>query len=279
MSEVTQSDTVGPRPPDGDWLGTPFLRFTREGPFAICTVDRPQARNAMTPAMYFGIGYAVNRVNSDNDLAGLIITGTSDVFAPGGDLGGGGIDHWIDFGSTLSMEAVLPFDALRTSAKPVVSAVNGLCQGGGLMIAMCNDIAVVSDRATFRVPELFRGIADTYYSQMLARVIGPVRTRDLMLTGRVLSAEEAVDWGLVARVVPHDELMDSARDVLAQCCRTAPTARGVVKASLDNYLGLNDRIGMRSSLRAPEAAEGFRAFKERRSPGWVHHDLQLTGRL
>ncbi|MGB9249908.1 MAG: enoyl-CoA hydratase/isomerase family protein [Mycobacterium sp.] len=279
MSEVTQSDTVGPRPPDGDWLGTPFLRFTREGPFAICTLDRPQARNAMTPAMYFGIGYAVNRVNSDNDLAGLIITGTGDVFAPGGDLGGGGIDHWIDFGSTLSIEAVLPFDALRTSAKPVVSAVNGLCQGGGLMIAMCNDIAVVSDRATFRVPELFRGIADTYYSQMLARVIGPVRTRDLMLTGRVLSAEEAVDWGLVARVVPHDELMDSARDVLAQSCRTAPTARGVVKASLDNYLGLNDRIGMRSSLRAPEAVEGFRAFKERRSPGWVHRDLQLAGRL
>ena len=195
MSEVTRSDTVDPRPPDGDWLGTPFLRFTREGPFAICTLDRPQARNAMTPAMYFRIGYAVNRVNSDNDLVGLIITGTGDVFAPGGDLGGGGIDHWIDFGSTLSMEAVLPFDALRTSAKPVVSAVNGLCQGGGLMIAMCNDIAVVSDRATFRVPELFRGIADTYYSQMLARVIGPVRTRDLILTGRVLSAEEAVDWG------------------------------------------------------------------------------------
>ena len=85
--------------------------------------------------------------------------------------------------------------------------------------------------------------------------------------------------GLVARVVPHDELMDSAREVLAQCCRTAPTARGVVKASLDNYLGLNDRIGMRSSLRAPEAAEGFRAFKERRSPSWVHPDLQLAGRL
>ena len=195
MSEATQSDMVGPRPPDGDWLGTPFLSFTREGPFAICTLDRPQARNAMTPAMYFGIGFAVNRVNSDNDLAGLIITGTGDVFAPGGDLGGGGVDHWMDFGSTLSMEAVLPFDTLRTSAKPVVSAVNGLCQGGGLMIAMCNDMAVVSDRATFRVPELFRGIADTYYSQMLARVIGPVRTRDLMLTGRVLSAEEAVNWG------------------------------------------------------------------------------------
>jgi enoyl-CoA hydratase len=279
MTENQHPDRTQPRPPDGDWLGTPFLSFTREGPFAICTVDRPQARNALTSAMYFGIGYAVNHVNADDSLAGLILTGTSDVFAPGGDLGGGGVDHWMNLGSTLSMDAVLPFDTLRTSAKPVVSAVNGLCQGGGLMIAMCSDMAIVSDRATFRVPELFRGIADTYYSHMLARIIGPVRTRDLMFTGRVLSAEEAIDWGLVARAVPHDELMDAASDVVAQCCRTAPGARGVVKAGLDSYLGLNDRMAMRASLRAPEAAEGFRAFKERRSPSWVHPDLQLPGRL
>ena len=56
--------TDSPRPPDGDWLGTPYLRFTREGPFAICTLDRPEARNAMTPAMYFGIKYAVTHVGS-----------------------------------------------------------------------------------------------------------------------------------------------------------------------------------------------------------------------
>lgn len=278
MSVDTLSQS-SPRPPDGDWLGTPFLKFTRERPFAVCTLDRPQARNAMTSAMYFGIGYAVNRVSADDDLAGLIITGAGDVFAPGGDLSGGGVDHWMDFGATLSMEAVLPYDALRTAAKPVVAAVNGLCQAGGLMIAMCSDMAVVSDRATFRVPELFRGIADTGFSQMLARLIGPVRTRDLMLTGRTLSAEEAVDWGLVARLVPHEDLMDGAREVLAQCCRTAPTARGVVKSSLDTYLGLNDRMAMRASLRAPEAVEGFMAFKERRSPSWVHPDLQQPGRL
>ena len=79
--------------------------------------------------------------------------------------------------------------------------------------------------------------------------------------------------------VPHDELMDSARDVLAQCCRTAPAARAVVKASLDNYICLFDRIGMTSSLGAAESIEGFMAFKERRSPSWVHPDLQLDGRL
>src|SRR5579875_1292765 len=89
--EAHMSDSLngGPRPPDGDWLGTPFLRFERQGAFAICTLDRPKARNAMTPAMYFGIRYAVTRVNADPDLAGLLITGTGDVFAPGGDLGGG----------------------------------------------------------------------------------------------------------------------------------------------------------------------------------------------
>lgn len=269
---------ASPRPPEGDWLGTPFLTLRREGPFAVCTIDRPEARNALTPAMYFGLRYAVGRVNEDPGLAGLLITGTGDVFAPGGDMGGGGADDWITFGSALGMD-ITPFDSLRTSVKPVVSAVNGLCQGGGLQIALCSDIAVVSERATFRVPELFRGYADTYYSQMLARLIGPVRTRDLMFTGRVLTAQEALDWGMVARVVPHEELLHTAREVLAQCSRAAPGARAVIKSSLDAYLGLYDRIGMTTSLQSPEAVEGVRAFKERRSPNWVHPELRSDGRL
>src|SRR6478752_5940084 len=277
MTESTAAHQE-PRPPEGDWLGTKFLRFDRESPFGICTLDRPQARNAMTPAMYFGIKYAVKHVDADPDLAGLLITGAGDVFAPGGDMGGGGEDNWLTFGSALGMDA-LPFDTLRQSSKPVVAAVNGLCQGGGLQIALCADIAVVSDRATFRVPELYRGIADTYYSHMLARLIGPVRTRDLMFTGRTLSAQEALDWGMVARVVPHDELLGVAREVLGQCCRTAPGARTVIKSSLDDYIGLYDRIGMQSSLGAPESIEGFMAFKERRSPNWVHPALKLDGRL
>ena len=268
-----------PRPPEGDWLGTPFLTLRREGPFAVVTLDRPEARNAMTPAMYFGIRYAIGLVEGDDNLAGLLITGTGDVFAPGGDLGGGdGSDNWLTFGSALAMD-VTPFESLRQSVKPVVSAVNGLCQGGGLQIALCSDMAVVSDRATFRVPELYRGIADTYYSQMLARLIGPVRTRDLMFTGRTLSAQEAADWGMVARVVPHDELGAASREVLAQVCRTAPKARAVVKSSLDNYLGLFDRIGMKASYSGDEAVEGFLAFKGRRSPEWVHPELRTEGRL
>jgi enoyl-CoA hydratase len=267
-----------PRPPEGDWLGTPYLKFVRDNTFATCTVDRPEARNALSPAMYFGIRSAVSLVDSDPDLAGLLLTGTGDVFVPGGDLGKRGVDDWLDFEKFLGMD-VTPFDTMRKSAKPVVCAVNGLCQGGGLMMALCSDMAVVSERATFRVPELLRGIADTYYSQVLVRVLGVVRTRDLMLTGRTLSAEEALDWGLVARVVPHDELLDSAREVLAQCCRTAPSARRAIKASLDGYLGLFDRIAMQASMEGPESREGFMAFKEKRSPEWVHPDLRTNGRL
>ncbi len=279
MAQIPPTAHSTPRPPEGDWLGTPYLTFARHGPIAVCSIDRPEARNAMTPAMYFGIRCAVGRLNEDPDLAGLLITGTGDVFAPGGDMGGGGgTDDWITFGAALGMD-VTPFDAVRTSGKPIVSAVNGLCQGGGFQIALCSDLSVVSERATFRVPELFRGYADTYYSQMLTRLIGPVRTRDLMFTGRVLTAVEALDWGLVTRVVPHESLLTAAKDLLAQCCRTAPRARGVIKSSIDNYLGLYDRIGMTSSLSDTEAREGFRAFKERRSPDWVHPELRVEGRL
>jgi enoyl-CoA hydratase/carnithine racemase len=263
-----------PRPPDGDWLGTPYLRFERDGgPFARLMVDRPQARNALTQAMYFGIRYAVRRVDADPDLAGLLITGVDDVFIPGGDLGQGAGDNWLSFGGVPGAIDVLPFDVLRQSIKPVVSAVNGICQGGGLLIAMCSDLAVVSERATFRVPELLRGISDTYYAQLLVRLLGPVRTRDLMLTGRRLTAEEALDWGLVSRVVPHDDLHDAATEVLIQCCQSAPTARRDIKRVLDQYVGLHDRIAFFDSLQRGESREGFAAFIEKRAPSWVPEGL------
>ncbi len=142
------SEATTPRPPEGDWLGSRYLRLERVGRVAEVTVDRPEARNALTPAMYFGIRYAVDLVNHDDHLDGLVITGVGDVFIPGGDLGGGGSDGWMNF-EVLRMD-VTPFDAIMNSPKPVVCAVNGICQGGGLMIAILADVAVASERATFR---------------------------------------------------------------------------------------------------------------------------------
>lgn len=267
-----------PRPPEGDWLGTPYLRFERHGALAHCVVDRPQQRNAMTPAMYFGVRYAVDRVNSEHDLAGLLLTGTGDVFIPGGDLSGGNEDGWADLPGLLGMDNT-PFDAIRHSAKPVVCAVNGLTQGGGLMMAMVSDVAVAAESATFRAPELLRGIADTYYAQILPRQIGPARARDMLLTGRTLSAHEAADWGLVARVAPDSALMSAATDALEWCCRAAPGARAQAKRIMDSFYGSYDRMTMDKSLAGPEAQEGYVAFKERRSPTWVPASMRSTGRL
>ncbi|MFT4288426.1 enoyl-CoA hydratase/isomerase family protein [Nocardioides sp.] len=266
---MAETDAGVPRRPDGDWLGTPYLRFERQGAIARVVVDRPQARNALTPAMYFGIRYAVRRVDADPTLAALVITGVDDVFIPGGDLGKGAGDDWLGLGGVPGAIDTLPFDVLRQSIKPVVSAVNGICHGGGLLIALCSDLAVVSERATFRVPELLRGISDTYFAQLLVRSIGPVRTRELMFTGRVLTAPEALDWGLVARVVPHEELLSAATGLVEQIARTAPLARRDVKRVVDQYVGLHDRIAFFDSLQRPESREGFAAFVEKREPGWV----------
>ena len=272
------ADEAPTRPPDGDWLGTPYLRFERVGSVAHLVVDRPEMRNAMSPAMYFGVRYAIDHVNRDPDLAGLLITGAGEVFIPGGDLGGSNDDGWGNLPGLLGMDTT-PFDAVRRSRKPVVCAVNGLCQGGGLVIAMLSDVAVASDRATFRVPELYRGIADTSYAQLLPRQIGPARARDLMFTGRVLDAETAVDWGLVARLAPHDELSAVAEDCLEWACRTAPEARAAVKKSFHDYYGSYDRMAMDASLSSAEAVEGFGAFKDRRNPDWVPEDIRTDGRL
>ncbi|HEX6420618.1 MAG TPA: enoyl-CoA hydratase/isomerase family protein [Acidimicrobiales bacterium] len=275
--EAALSEQNPPRPPEGDWLGTPYLRFERHGPLAHVVVDRPEVRNALTPAMYFGIRWAIDRLNADDTLAGLLITGVGDVFIPGGDLGGDNVDGWADLPRLLGMDNT-PFDAIRRSPKPVVCAVNGIAQGGGLMIAMLADVAVASERATFRAPELLRGIADTNYAQILPRQIGPARARDMLMTGRTVSAAEAAEWGLVARVVPHDRLMAAAEEALRACCRTAPGARRAVKRTFHEYYGHYDRMAMDESLAGDEMAEGVRAFKERRPPGWVPGGLEAEGR-
>jgi enoyl-CoA hydratase len=255
-------------PESSDDLGTPHLRLEREGPIAWCTIDRPAARNALTPAMYYGLKRAVRLVNSDPDLAALIITGTGDVFAPGGDLGG---RHEEGESPVEAMgQDILPFLAVRDSEAPVIAAVNGICQAGGLLIAMMADIAVASDRATFRVPELLRGIPDATYAATLPAHVGMAVARDLLLTGRRFDAAEALRMGLLSRVVPHDQLRHAASEAAHQVLQTAPMARAQVKRMLNERYGLIDYQTMFSALEhSPEPREGMRAFMEHRPPAWV----------
>ena len=252
----------------GDDLGTSGLRLEREGPIAWCTIDRPEARNALTPAMYWGIKQAVRLVNADDDLAALIITGTGDVFSPGGDLGGRSReDEALPEG--LGQE-VLPFLAVRDSRAPVIAAVNGICQAGGLLIAMLADIAVVSDRATFRVPELLRGIPDATYAAILPAHVGMAVAKDLLLSARRFDAAEAQRIGLIARVVPHDDLRDAARHAAREVLQTPPDARLHTKRMLHEHYGTIDHPTMFWALEhSDEPREGMAAFLEKRPPRWV----------
>ncbi|HXX89363.1 MAG TPA: enoyl-CoA hydratase/isomerase family protein [Acidimicrobiales bacterium] len=260
-----------PDPLDVD-LGTGALRMERTGSVAWCVIDRPSARNALTPAMYYGIKRAVRRVNEDPELAALVITGTGDVFAPGGDLGGRSEPG--ESRPDVTGPDVLPFLAVRDSQAPVIAAVNGICQAGGLLIAMLADIAVASERATFRVPELLRGIPDATYAAVLPAHVGMAVARDLLLSARGFGAEEAQRIGLISRVVPHAELRDAALDAAHQVLRTAPSARMHVKRMLNERYGQIDYQTMFWALEhSPEPREGMRAFMEKRPPSWVPADV------
>ncbi len=265
--------------PERHDLGTPFLRLEREGHLAWCTIDRPRSRNALSPAMYFGLKRAVQIVNGWPEPAALLITGVGDVFAPGGELRGK-VEDPNPVIEHLGTDELLPFETVRNSAAPVVSAVNGICQGGGLLVAMLSDVAVASECATFRAPELLRGIADTGYAAYLPAHVGVANARDLLLTGRTLDAEEARAMGLVSRVVPHERLREEAVAVAESILRTAPEARLHVKRLLHERYGRVDRMTMDWSLfRGPEAREGMRAFAEKRAPSWVPKTLHDGKRL
>jgi enoyl-CoA hydratase len=253
-------------------LGAAGLRLERQGPIAWCIIDRPSARNAFTPAMYFGIKRAVRLVNTDSEFAALIITGTGDVFAPGGDLGGRA-EPGDSVPEGLGVD-ILPFLAIRDSRAPVVAAVNGICQAGGLLIAMMADIAVASDRATFRVPELLRGIPDATFAAALPAHVGIAVARDLLLSARTFDAAEAQRLGVISRMVPHDELRAAALEAVHQILRTAPEARAQVKRMLNERYGSIDYQTMFGALdHSSEPREGMRAFMEKRPPSWIPPNL------
>jgi enoyl-CoA hydratase len=256
-----------------DDLGAAGLRFEREGAIGWCVIDRPHAKNAFTPAMYVGIKRAVRIVNHDPDLAALIITGTGDVFSAGGDLGGRS-EPGDDLPPDLDGPEVLPFLAIRDSRAPVVAAVNGLCQAGGLLVAMMADIAVASDRATFRVPELLRGIVDATYAAALPAHVGIAVARDLLLSARRFDAIEARRLGVISRVVAHEDLRGAAVQAVGEILQTGPIARMHVKRMLNDRYGLIDYQTMFASLaESPEPREGMQAFMQKRAPSWVPEEF------
>jgi enoyl-CoA hydratase len=261
-------------------LGSRYLHLSIDQGVATCVIDRPERRNAMTASMYVGVRRAVQIVNGAPDLYALVITGVGDVFCPGGELGG---DH-DDTGDGMAAAAafgneIVPFEAIRRSRKPVVAMVNGICQAGGLLMAIVADIAVVSDRAVFRVPEVLRGVADPNYAAYLPAHVGLALARDLIFTARRFTAAEAQAMGLIARVVPAEGLAAATHEAVADLLRGAPHARWQMKRIMNERYGTVDGMTLDASIAGPEVVEGFRAFVEKRPPNWIPDGYAPTGRL
>ena len=248
-------------------LDSKFLHGTIQNGALRVVIDRPQRRNACTIEMYHGIKKAAVAADRDTSVDALVLTGVGDVFCVGGEMGG---QH--EGGGALDRETdgldLLPFRELESIGKVVITAVNGLCQGGGLNMVLCSDIAVASDRATFRAPELLRGVADPFLPARLPARIGVARAKYLLLTAASIDAGEAERIGLVAKVVPHADLPDCIEQVIESVRQTGPSARAAIKHNINRHLPVFDIPMFAASLRSPEVAEGFRAFVEKRRPNW-----------
>jgi hypothetical protein len=174
-----------------------------------------------------------------------------------------------------------PFRPILDSRGPVITAVNCIFQAVGLLIAMLSDICVASDRATFRVPELLRGIPDATYAAVLPAHVGIAVARDLLLSARKFDAAEAQRLGVISRVVPHDQLREAAITAAKEVLQTPPRSVMHVKRMLNELYGFIDYQTRFWALEeSPEPREGMRAFMEKRSPSWVPEEFSKgNGRL
>jgi len=249
-------------------LGSRHLHGSKADGVLRVVLDRPDRRNACTVEMYHGIKRAAVLAERDAEVDVLLLTATGDHFCVGGEMGG---RH--EGGQPLDRETdgldLTPFVQLERCPKLVLLAVNGMCQGGGLVMTLMSDIAVVSERATFRVPELLRGVADCYLGARLASRVGMARAKYLLFTAQYFGAAEALAMGLVSRVVPHDQLEAAVAETVGWIRQTGPRARTLLKRDLNRQLPPIDLPMFAESLASAEVREGFQAFVEKRPPTWT----------
>lgn len=237
---------------------------------AVLTVDNQPRLNAMTRQMLAELGRLWDALERDDDCRCIILTGAGQrAFTVGADISGD-----LSAGPEVARmvnHALLKHDAY---AKPIVAAVNGDCIGGGLELLLATDIRAAAPEARFGLPEVKWSIYPFGGSTTkLIRQIGYVHAMDLLLTARLITAEEAARLGLVNRVVPRAELMGWAIDTAEAIAANSPSAVQAVKRQVSTTLA--DHVLRREALEqelgdavraSPHFAEGVAAFREKRRP-------------
>jgi 2-(1,2-epoxy-1,2-dihydrophenyl)acetyl-CoA isomerase len=252
------------------------VALTIDGAVANLRLTRADARNAIDPGLLHGLTAATEQLSAADGLRALLITAEGPAFTVGGDL-----NHFKarieDLGAELEEMIAVFHDALAGLAGldcPIVCAVQGAAAGGGLGLLWPADVVIAADDAIFATGFARIGLSgDGGSSWWLPRLVGLRRARELIVHGRVLTAAEALDWGLVSRVVPAGELAaaaaDEARRLASGPTRAYAEMRRLLHGTFERTLsdGLKEeRHAMRRSGTTSDAREGIPAFIERREP-------------
>jgi enoyl-CoA hydratase/carnithine racemase len=255
-------------------MSTSEAQFSTVDHIAYLTFDRPHAKNAMTWAMYDALGDACEAVDADDRIRVFVLRSTGDAFIAGTDIrqfttfrsGEDGIVY------ERRLDAVI--DRLERVRVPTIAQVHGVAAGGGCAIAIACDLRVCTVDAQFGVPiarTLGNGLSASNCAR-LVELIGPARTRDLLLTGRLMSAIEAEALGLVTRMAPSHELEDAVRELAETIIANAPLTLRAAKETLRRLAArrrlepraLDDVIG--TCYASDDFHEGVAAFLEKRPP-------------
>jgi crotonobetainyl-CoA hydratase len=253
------------------------IRTTRRGAVLEVTLDRPKANAIDAPTSRI-MGEVFTEFRDDPELRVAILTGAGEkFFCPGWDLkaAAGGEAPDSDYG----VGGFGGLQELRGLNKPVIAAVNGIACGGGLELALCADIILVAEHATFALPEIRSGTVADAASIKLPKRIPYHIAMELLFTGRWFDAEEAARWGLVNGVVPGAELMDAARKMADDLAAGPPLVFAAIKEIVREAeaMKFNDALNRitRSQFetverlyRSEDQQEGARAFAEGRDPVW-----------
>src|SRR6187399_1352304 len=254
-------------------MSTETIIVETKGRVGIIRLNRPQVLNALNKALVAELNAAVAAFDADSNIGCILITGSEKAFAAGADIKEMADKAYIDaflnnFGANE--------DAIARARKPVVAAVAGFALGGGCEFAMQADVIVAADNAKFGQPEIKLGVIPGYGgTQRLTHAIGKAKAMDMILTGRMMDAQEAERSGLVARVVPAANLMDEAMKVaetiagmgLPSVLAGKEAVNRTFESGLSEGMAFERRI-FHSLFATEDQKEGMKAFIEKRAPKW-----------
>lgn len=239
----------------------------------IIQLNRPEALNALNSELMDELVRALQGFDADATIGCIVMTGNEKAFAAGAD-----IKQMANAGVVEMMSS--PFigywDALQNISKPIVAAVSGYCLGGGCELAMACDIIVAAENAQFGQPEINLGIIPgAGGTQRLTRAVGKSVAMDMILTGRRLSAQEALQFGLVARVFPTASYLEESIALATEIANKAPLALRMAKESINRAFEgtlaegiLFERRAFNLLFATEDQKEGMAAFIQKRKPSW-----------